>query len=152
MTTTVQQVFDQAIHLMDEQNENTGATSTADTKEYKSRTISILNTIVPRLYPYSSNYDRQGEGRPAAVALQRGDYSNPDFTQVILLDDVLSMGVLPFYLAAHLLSGENESLAAWFMNRYQEAVAEVKRTAPASFEAISTPYGLFRERRNYGIY
>ena len=119
MTTTVQQVFDQAIHLMDEQNENTGATSTADTREYKSRTISILNTIIPRLYPYSSNYDREAEGRPKAIALERGDF------------------------AAHLLSGENESLAAWFMNQYREAFAEIKRTAPASFEKISTPYGLF---------
>ena len=143
MTITVQQVFDQAIHLMDEQNENTGATATADTKEYMSRTISILNTIVPRLYPYSSNYNRQEEGRPKAIALDRGNYSNPDFTQVIMLDDVISMGVLPFYLAAHLLSGENESLAAWFMNQYREAFADIKKTAPASFEAISTPYGLF---------
>lgn len=142
MTTTVQNVFDQAIHLMDEQNENTGATTTADTREYKSRTISILNTIVPRLYPYSSNYDRNEQGRPCIV-LERGDYANPDFTQVILLDDVISMGVLPFYLAANLLSGENESLAAWFMNQYRESFAEVKRTAPASFEAISTPYGTF---------
>lgn len=143
MTITVQQVFDQAIHLMDEQNENTGATSTADTREYKSRTISILNTIIPRLYPYSSNYNRQEEGRPKAFALDRSDYANPDFTQVIMLDDAISMGLLPFYLAAHLLSGENESLAAWFMNQYREAFADIKKTAPASFEAISTPYGLF---------
>ena len=49
MTITVQQVFDQAIHLMDEQNETTGATITADTAEYKSRTISILNTAIARL-------------------------------------------------------------------------------------------------------
>ena len=143
MTTTVQDVFDQAIHLMDEQNENTGATSTADTREYKSRTISILNTIVPRLYPYSSNYDREGEGRPKAFALERGNFADPDFTQVIMLDDAICMGLLPFYLAAHLLSGENESLAAWFMNQYREAFAEIKRTSPSSFEPISTPYGLF---------
>lgn len=143
MTTTVQIVFDQAIHLMDEQNENNGATSTADTREYKSRTISILNTIIPRLYPYSSNYDRQAEGRPKSVGLNRGDYANPDFSQVIMLDDALCTGLMPFYLAAHLLSGENESLAAWFMNQYREAFADIKKTAPASFEAISTPYGLF---------
>lgn len=143
MTITVQQVFDQAIHLMDEQNENTGATATADTKEYMSRTISILNTIIPRLYPYSSNYNQQESGRPKAIALDRGDYSKPDFHQIIMLDDAISMGILPFYLAAHLLSGENESLAAWFMNQYREAFADIKKTTPASFEAISTPYGLF---------
>jgi hypothetical protein len=143
MDITVQEVFDQAIHLMDEQNEINGETITSDTKEYKLRTISILNTIVPRLYSYSSNYNREADGRPAAIALNRGDYANPDFTQVIMLDDVISMSVLPLYLAAHLLSGENETLSAFFMNQYREAIAEVKKTTPAVFEPISTPYGLF---------
>ena len=36
---SVQQVFDMAIHLMDEQSESTGATETVDTQEYKFRTI-----------------------------------------------------------------------------------------------------------------
>ena len=143
MTITVQNVFDQAIHLMDEQNENTGATSTADTREYRSRTISILNTIIPRLYPYSSNYNREAEGRPKAIALDRGSYANPDFNQVIMLDDDMCMTMLPFYLAAHLLSGENEELSAFFMNQYREAFVDLKRTAVAEFTPISTPYGLF---------
>lgn len=143
MTTTVQQVFDQAIHLMDEQNENNGATSTADTSEYKSRTISILNTAIPRLYPYSDNYDREAAGRPTPPALVCTNYANPDFSQVIMLDDALCLGLLPFYLAAHLLSGENEALATWFMQQYREAFREMENNTPASFEAISTPYGLF---------
>lgn len=143
MTTTVQQVFDQAIHLMDEQNELTGATGTVDTNEYKSRTISILNTAIPRLYPYSSNYDREAVGRPKASILYCEDYADPDFEQIIMLDDAISIGLLPFYLAAHLLSGENESLAAWFMNQYRECLADIKRNVPSEFERISTPYGLF---------
>ena len=143
MTITVQQVFDQAIHLMDEQNETNGATSTADTREYKSRTISILNTAIPRLYPFSSNCDRESVGRPKSKVLAGANYDNPDFSQVIMLDDDLSLCLLPFYLAAHLLSGENEALAAWFMQQYREAFGELKKTVPAYFEAISTPYGLF---------
>ena len=143
MTTTVQQVFDMAIHLMDEQNENNGATTTADTSEYKSRTISILNTAIPRLYPFSSNLDRDADGRPKAQLLLCNSYENPDFQQVIMLDDAISIGLLPFYLAAHLLSGENETLAAWFMNQYREVMGDLKKTTPASFEAITTPYGLF---------
>jgi len=143
MTITVQQIFDQAIHLMDEQNETNGATSTADTREYKSRTISILNTAIPRLYPYSSNYDRDAVGRPNSKVLACTNYENPDFSQVIMLDDDLSLGLLPFYLGAHLLSGENEALAAWFMSQYRDAFGELKKTTPASFEAIPTPYGLF---------
>lgn len=62
--TTIQQVFDMAIHLMDEQNESSGATVTSDTNEYKVRTISILNTIMPGLYPYSDTYDSSAAGRP----------------------------------------------------------------------------------------
>jgi hypothetical protein len=143
MTTTVQQVFDQAIHLMDEQNETTGATATADTNEYKTRTISILNTAIPRLYPYSGNYDRREPGRQDPPTLEWNDYRNPDFSQVIQLDDAICLGLLPFYLAAQLLSGENEGLAAWFMNQYREALADFKRNVPAVFEQISTPYGLF---------
>ena len=143
MTITVQQVFDQAIHLMDEQNENTGATETVDTKEYKSRTISILNTVIPRLYPYSSNYDRTSAGRPAAIALYCEDYSDPDFEQIIMLDDDMCLGLLPFYLAAQLMSGENDSLASWFMTQYRENMNDFKRNMLGSFEAISTPYGLF---------
>lgn len=143
MTITVQQIFDQAIHLMDEQNERTGATLTEDTQEYKSRTISILNTAIARLYPYSSNYDRDEEGRGAPESIFCTDYSNPDFTQTVMLDDALCMGLLPLYLAAQLLSGENEALASWFMQQYRENLAEVKRNIPASFERISTPYGLF---------
>ena len=44
-TTTAAWVFARAIHLMDEQNETTGETSTADTSEYKLRTLSILNIL-----------------------------------------------------------------------------------------------------------
>ena len=42
----VQNVFDQAIHLMDAQNESTGSTTTADTKEYALRTPNIINTLL----------------------------------------------------------------------------------------------------------
>lgn len=143
MTITVQQVFDQAIHLMDEQHETTGATSTADTNEYKSRTISILNTVIPRLFPFSSNYDWSRSGRQDPPVLLWNDYANPDFEQTIYLDDSLSLGLLPLYLAAQLLSGENEAMAAWFMGQYRESLADFRRNIPASFESISTPYGLF---------
>ena len=141
--TTVQQIFDMAIHLMDEQNESNGATGTVDTGEYKYRTISILNSVIPRLYPYSGTYEDSGEARTAPAQLKAGDYSKPDFTQQIPLDDVLSLSLLPYYLAAQLLSAENESLSAWFLNMYRENLADLRSKAVADFEAISTPYGLF---------
>lgn len=142
--TTVQQVFDAAIHMMDEQNEATGATVTNDTEEYRLRTLSILNTVMPSLYPYADTYDSAKPGRPVCPALsQAGGHNAPDLTQVIPLDDTLAMGVLPYALAAHLLAGENEELSAWFMNRYLQSFGDLRSKIPAAFEAIPLPYGAF---------
>ncbi len=134
---TVQQVFDIAIHLMDEQNESSGATGTVDTQEYKFRTISILNSVIPALYPYSGTYKMSASGRPSPRQLFAEDYKNPDFEQTIPLDDTLSLAVLPYYLAAQLLSAENEALAAWFMNRYREGLSDLRNRVPSDFEKIS---------------
>jgi hypothetical protein len=140
---TVQQVFDMAIHLMDEQNETTGATGTVDTQEYKYRTISILNSVIPALYPFSGNYKVGTSGRPSPAQLFADDYKNPDFDQTIPLDDTLGLSVLPYFLAAQLLSAENEMLAAWFMNRYREAFNDLRNRIPAEFERITVSYGGF---------
>ena len=140
---TVQQVYDIAIHLMDEQDESTGATATIDTTEYKLRTISILNSIIPSLYAYSGNYKKPDSGRAAPRQLYADSYANPDFDQNIPLDDVLSLSVLPYYLAAQLLSSENEELAAWMKNQGREILNDVRFKVPATFEKITTPYGLF---------
>lgn len=135
----VQQVYDMAIHLMDEQNEQSGETSTVDTQEYKFRTISILNSIIPALAPYS---EKPWTGRGTAV-LYAGSYKDPRFNQDIPLDDTLCFAVLPYYLASQLLSGENEELAAWFMSRYREAFLDLRYKNPAEFESIRPVYGLF---------
>ena len=140
---TVQQVFDMAIPLMDEQGESNGSTVTVDTQEYKYRTISILNSVIAALYPYSGTYKAGTAARPVPRQLYADDYRNPDFEQTIPLDDALSLTVLPYYLAAQLLAGENEALAAWFMNRYREAFVGLRDMVPAEFEAISMPYGGF---------
>ena len=140
---TLQQVFDMAIHLMDEQKESDGSTVTVDTQEYKYRTISILNSVIPALYPYSGNYDSSLSGRPSPRQLYYDNYKNPDFDQSIPLDDTLSLTLLPYYLAAQLLSAENETLSAWFMNRYREFFNDLRNKVPAEFEKISAPYGYF---------
>lgn len=140
---TVQQVFDIAIHLMDEQNESTGGTETVDTQEYKFRTISILNSVIPALYPYSGTYKQGTALRPSPRQLSADEHQNPDFDQNIPLDDTLALSVLPYYLAAQLLSAENEALAAWFMNRYRETLADLRGKVLAEFEVIYSPYGDF---------
>lgn len=141
---TVQQAFDTAIHMMDEQSESNGATITADTQEYRLRTLSILNAVIPALYTYSDTCLHTGTGRPACPSLfQSYDHSNPDFTQIIPLDDTLALGVMPYALAAHLLAGENEELSLWFRAQYDRVFADIRNKVVASFEPISTPYGLF---------
>lgn len=140
---TVQEIYDAAIDLMDEQNENTGATKTTDTREYELRTISILNTAIPALYPYSSNYDRKAPGRPCPAFLCSSDRSKPDFTQYIPLDDALCYGLLPLYLASMLRSGEDTEFSMRMMSEYNNALAAIRDKCLAEFEPISTPYGLF---------
>ena len=140
---TVQQIFDAAIDLMDEQNETTGATVTADTLEYKLRTISILNTAIPALYPYSSNYDSTMPGRPCAEPLRADSRSEPDFAQEIPLDDALCWALLPFYLASLLRSSEDTEFSMRMMTEYNKVLAELKDKLPAEFEPIPMPYGGF---------
>lgn len=140
---TAQQVYDMAIHLMDEQDESTGSTVTEDTGEYKLRTISILNSIIPMLYPYSGTYTQTESGRPSPTPLLVSDFSNPDLTQEISLDDSLTLAVLPYLLAAQLLSVENEALATWMRTQGMTAFNDLRNKVPAQFERIETPYGLF---------
>lgn len=140
---TVQQVFDMAIHILDEQNETNGETVTVDTAEYKYRTISILNSVIPRLYPYSDTKKKSNAGRQIPRQLTLDNYKNPDFEQTIPLDDALSFAVLPYYLAAQLVSAENTELANWCMNQYNINFSDMRDKVPAEFEAISMPYGGF---------
>ena len=134
MSTTARQVFNLAIALMDEMNENTGATDTTDTKEYKLRTPNILNVLCGELYPYSDTYTLNTDGtRPICPVIETID-------STIGLDDTLCATVLPYGLAAHLLLGENNVMAGFFNQRYEE-MREKLKNAPASFESISDAYG-----------
>ena len=63
--TTPEWVFSRAIHLMDEQNESSGATSTQDTQEYRLRTLSILNVMRHELFPYSDTFQTGDDGKRA---------------------------------------------------------------------------------------
>ena len=69
--------------------------------------------------------------------------TTPRVTPVFITIVTLCLALLPYFLAAQLLSGENEDLAAWFLQRYREALQDLKGKLPGEFEPISTPYGLF---------
>nr|DAI21193.1 MAG TPA: hypothetical protein [Caudoviricetes sp.] len=133
--TTADWVFEKAIHLMDEQNETTGAVVTADTKEYRNRTLSILNILRHELYPYSDTYEAGVDGVRSICPLITS------FTDEIGLDDAIAQGVLPYGLAAHLLLGENDTMASFFIERYQELVRSIGLKKPAQWEDIIPAYG-----------
>ena len=128
--TTANWVFDRAIHLMDEQNETNGKTRTQDTKEYEYRTLSILNVLRNELYPYSDTYEVRTDGRrPVCVELT-------SMEQPIDLDDALCQSVLPYGLAAHLLLGENDTMASFFNQRYAEMLNGLRSRSTAEWEDI----------------
>lgn len=135
MSTTAQWVFEKAMNLMDEVNESTGETDTADTREYKNRTIPILNILRVECFPASDTYAVTEPGkRPVCHEIL-------DFETPIGLDDGICQGVLPYGLAAHLLLDENPDVAAYFNQRYQELLAQYRSAIPAAPEDIVDLYG-----------
>lgn len=128
-TTNAEWIFSRAIHLMDEQNETTGATRTQDTEEYRLRTLSILNVLRNEVYLYS-------DLRTSGVCPEIGT-----FEQIIEIEDELAQGVLPYGLAAHLLLGENDVLASFFNQKYQENLYSIGTRKTAKWVQIDVPYG-----------
>ncbi len=93
-TTTAQRVFDLAMGMMDEVNETSGATDTSDTREYKVRTLLILNLLRGELYPYSDTYFVASPGnRPILEPIKT-------FEDIIGMDDYICQSVMPYGLAA----------------------------------------------------
>lgn len=134
-TTTAQRVFDITMGLIDEVNESNGATDTADTKEYKVRTLFILNALRGELYPWSDTYTVEEPGkRPILPPIQK-------FADIIGMDDYICQTVMPYGLAAHLLLDENPSAAGFFMSRYEEKRDTLARGLPQQSEPIEDVYG-----------
>lgn len=132
---TVQDVFDIAIRLMDSQNETTGATDTSDTKEYKVRTCSLLNSILDRCYPASDTYRVGSNGqRPVCPKVS-------EFTDEIELDERLCTGVLPYGLAGLLLTEENPTLSDFFWQTFLEQLSAAKAGLPSGIESVEDVYG-----------
>lgn len=135
MSTTALWIFEKTMHLMDEVNASTGLADTSDTKEYKNRTLPILNILRVECFPASDTYRVTEAGkRPVCPEIT-------DFNSVIGLDDGICQGVLPYGLAAHLLLDENPSLASYFQQRYEELLQEAKSSILTGGEDIEDVYG-----------
>ena len=136
MATNAQQIFELSMGLMDELNESTGQADTLDTREYKNRTLSILNVLRGEVYPHSDTYARDVEQgkRPICPAIM-------NFTADVHLDDYICQSVLPYGLAAHLLMQEDPTAANFFQQRYDELKAMLARGLLAESTDIEDVYG-----------
>lgn len=135
MATQAKWVFDKAIYLMDEQSESTGQTQTADTKEYEFRSVPILNVLRHELYPISDTYKTRDDGKRSVSA------EIESLNDYIDLDDVVAQGIMPYGLAAHLLLGENDTMANYFSQRYMEMYSAAQKSLPSQWEDIPMHYG-----------
>lgn len=137
---TVQQVFDMAIHLMDEQDENNGSTVHVDTNEYRFRTINILNMAIPLLWPFCSENTEREAGRELPLMLNPSPLNNPDFTQYLPVDDAFSYGILPYFLAAELLLDEDIDRSQMLRNKFDLAFAQIRKNEISQWEQIENPF------------
>lgn len=136
MAITVQEIFDIAIRLMDAQNESTGSTDTADTKEYNLRTVSLLNSVLDKAYPYSDNYREAVTGgkRPICPKVT-------SMTDEVQLDEAICTAALPYALAGLLLLEEDPTRANFFMQMFEEMLEQCRKGLPAVESTVEDVYG-----------
>ena len=132
--TTPEMVLELTIALTDNQDE-TGNYKIADNNEYRFRTLQILNTLCPELFPYSDTYKMVQKGKRPIVPYLTA------FDQEIGLDDYICRSVLPEGLAGLLFADENPSLASTHWQIYEERKAQLSRGMPAESEEIVDVYG-----------
>jgi hypothetical protein len=132
---TVQEIYDEAIRLMDAQNESNGNTNTADNKEYMFRTPDCLNRYINLVYPYSDTYEPRTDGkRTVHPKLQA-------MTDEVNMDDLICFSVLAPALVYELLLEENPSVASARYKDYESALLMARSTRTSVEEAVEMPYG-----------
>ena len=137
MATSAQNVFELTMALIDELTEN-GKADTADTAEYKNRTLQLINIMQGELYPFSDAFDLPENGK-RAIAVPVINFEE----SITSLDDYICRSVLPYGLAAHLLLDENPAVAGTCLQRYEELKASLLRGMNSASEDITDVYGGF---------
>ena len=133
MARSCQEIFETAIALMDELDEE-GNADTQDTAEYKNRTVMILNILSQELYPYSDTYDTPTDSSRSTTHFMRTMEDYPD------LDDYICGAILPYGLAAHLLMEEDPTAANFFQQRYEDLKQKLREGRLAASEDIEDVY------------
>ena len=132
---TVQEIYDEAIRLMDAQNESNGNTNTADNKEYMFRTPDCLNRYINLVYPYSDTYEPRTDGKRTVHTKLEA------MTDKVDMDDLICFSVLAPALVYELLLEENPSVANARYKDYENALLMARSTRPSVEEAVEMPYG-----------
>lgn len=118
MAVKAKQVYDLALVLMDEVQEN-GSITPDQPEYYETKALSILTLLQAELLPTT----------PAAITDLSQDMSVPDKT---------ALTVLPYGLGAHLLMSEDMSIASFLNARYEE----LKKKTPTTITKIDDVYGI----------
>lgn len=64
-------------------------------------------------------------------------------TDTLQLDDITARKVLPYGLAAHLMINENDTVASYCNDRFEELKADANKKPPSPIEQITNLYGDF---------
>lgn len=127
MAATVEQVFNQAMGIMDELSA-TGNAQTADTKEYEYRTPAIINMLISELKMLTGDTE---EWMPVEGL---DDYISG-------ADTTYALGAMGYGLAANLLVDENPTAAGFYEQRYEELRTQYISRQPAVMGQTEDVYG-----------
>lgn len=98
-----------------------GNFDTEDTKEYKDRTLALLNSFFGELYPYSNTFIKADEEGKRAIM-----QDVLSFDTDVGLDDYIARDLAPYKLGALLMLDENQSLAQTLENIYLERLRKLQ--------------------------
>ena len=140
MATTALQIFSTTMALMG-LLDNSGNADIASNLAHKNKTVPFINLLLPECLIASDTF--------ATVANDDGTHSRTipapiaAITDTVPLDDGVCRLVLPYGLAYHLLISEDDTTAkpSLYLQRYEEKLAEMKKTVPAVSEDSTDVYG-----------
>ena len=145
MNYTVQDIFDSAIRLIDEQNESTGSTETADTKPYRVKAVSLVRNLIPRVYPVSDTYAASTDGKRPVCRMPEA------LTDELDLDQYICESVLPWGLAALLIIYDDRDKYNAYWDEFEKGIALARNSLPSEIGEVEDVYGGI-EHGEYGAW
>ena len=145
MNYTVQDIFDSAIRLIDEQNESTGSTETADTKPYRVKAVSLVRNLIPRVYPVSDTYAASTDGKRPVCRMPEA------LTDELDLDQYICESVLPWGLAALLIIDDDRDKYNAYWDEFEKGIALARNSLPSEIGEVEDVYGGI-EHGEYGAW